>query len=421
MSDKKLVLLLVLIALLIRIPYLNKTSIFPDAYFDITTGNNILLKYFTHEEGFSDNPPLGMYVVSIPSKILRYLLDENDKNLVLGGRIGSLITSLLIIIIAYYLTRKVFNKKTALLFTTSLIISPLLIYYSTIICVDNALVLTSTAYCLITFLTKKEKKYIWYSGTTFPLLYLSKTTSVFILIAMLAFILLYRREVLKKEFKTFVYAYSLGIIILLFLWPYLRTNPYNLINNFLERAEYSSKGHTTYHFGRIHEKAVYWVGPALVLAKIPEAITILIILFILNTIKELRIKKRISEERAFLSLWFFTPLLLIGFVNIIANHYILFLIPPAYLIAAYEFNNAFNKKKNYKIIASIFITLILIKLLYWYELPGLNTVFFLKPEFVSLIPETGYSQTLNYLIKNNITGTISDSYNMGSILGKEIL
>lgn len=355
------------------------------------------------------------------SKTYRMTFGENLNNLLVGPRICVSMIKIFLLILNYVLAKEVFGKKIAFLSTIVLSLSPLINYYSSNVNVDIFLVLTSTLFYYLTYLTNKDKKYIWMSGTTAPLLYLSKTTSLFIFLSAFLFLISFRKKSVKKNIKHWILAYTLGAILLMVLWPYAR-NPLNIVNNLVERADYSISGHTTYHFGIIHEKAIFWVGPALVFAKLPLIITLFIALFAIKSVKQLIKTKKLDEKRAFLSLWFFTPLILMGLVNIIANHYTLLVVVPAYLIACFELVKTFEKNKNFKTLAGIFVALILLKLVYYWEMPGLNTAFFLKPEFVSLIPETGYAQTLQQMNKkemlNNVT--ISDSYDMGKILEAEI-
>jgi 4-amino-4-deoxy-L-arabinose transferase-like glycosyltransferase len=265
-------------------------------------------------------------------------------------RLFNVAISLAIVFVVFFLCKIIYSEKVALLASAIYSLYPLAIYSNKLALIENSLTFFVTlTFCLFAkYVKEKHLKYLILSGFFAGVSFMTKYTALLFVVALVSFAVI---RVFKKNIKLlFLFAASAIVVPLtvLFsllitgLWPYFFLQPitWQLIRFGMPLAE------------------KFWFFSLVIASLLP-----------LILVAALHLRHNIGDWRGEMVMsWFFLPLVLLAFSEIVFLHYGFSLMPPIAILAALSIARYIPGKfrlqaphiKSIRKIAAAFGTIILI-------------------------------------------------------------
>ena len=362
-----MIIIIIIVALILRVINLDQ-SLWLDEAINVNNATNLDYKTLTLNYSLGDfHPPL--FHVVLKTWILLFGNSE------IAVRSPSIIFAIFSILLVYLIAKKLYDKKTALIAATLLATAPLHIYYSqeARMYMLAAFLVSLSVYFFIS-LIKSDKIIYWigFIASTSLMLY-SDYLPYLMIPTYLLFIFLNRKKIAKSTLVSFIPA---SLVILILLIPWLTLFPEQLKTGL---SASSASPAWTQVVGAASFKNFFLTFAKFTIGRIsldnnltyallfaPVAMYV-VLLFLLSLF-------RMSKNRSFIFLWFFTPIVL-GFaisflIPVYAYFRFIFVLPAFYLIWASAINTV-----NWALPIRILLTLALIVNI------SSSIIYFVNPRF----------------------------------------
>lgn len=198
------------IALIIRLIGINKFFFADEAGWASIT-EHIIYNFFTFLPGYGifPHPPIGPLIYIIFSSIF------GDSTWVF--RLVPIIFGMGSIILTYLIAKKIYNEKIALISAAIMTFSFWHVLASLQVDIDGSILtffIIAYFYCLISYESDNNKKWMYLSAIFLGLAFLTKYPSIFLPVTTLIYFLIKTRDV-KKTFKFLFPIFTLGFLIFL--------------------------------------------------------------------------------------------------------------------------------------------------------------------------------------------------------------